>query len=152
MVRCTHNLKTRTMAREKSFTFIPAAQLNPIRVSKPKFTATVDGRYGYIRFSSDYVREHNMSGKPLKFYADKSKKAVGWRVIDNGGLSELSGCKMVYLEKKNKAGKMVPVLSVGIGSILNTIGVKGKIFKKVNIEHYKESGLLSNEYDYVELS
>lgn len=135
------------------FTFIDATQLKPIRVVQPKFTATIDGKYGFIRFSADYVRQHNMSGKPIKFYADKSKKALGWRVIREGNLAEMRGARMVYLEKKNKAGKMVPVLSVGIGSILDTLGVRGKVFKKKEIGHYKDPGMLdTNEYDYVQLT
>lgn len=139
------------MSREASFTFIPESQLTSTRVGKDH-TVSINGKYGYFRLSNDYIRDNNLAGKYIKLYADKQKKAIGWKVMKETSLAALKDYRKITLYEKNIKGTICHSSSIGIGSIIKALGVKDKVYKKLPIHTYKEQGLLTEEYHYVQLT
>ena len=138
------------MSREATFTFIPESSLTFKKVGSPtnSSNATVSLKYGTLQFSKGYVRSNNLKNKFITLYGDASKKAIAWKIFDDGDLSTLSYARQV---KVNKNECHQPI---SVKKILNTFSLKekDKSFKRLTVKKYKEGGYLhKGEYHYIEL-
>jgi hypothetical protein len=139
------------MSREAKFNFEEEKKLSDISslIKQHSHTATVNGKHGYIRFSLEYVRDANLDNSYIKFYADKSKKAIAWKVLHEKNL-KLCGYRHVAIYT-TKTGKYVTKhCQITISKLLQLIGAKEQSYQHLAIQKYKP-GPLDDELHYVEL-
>ena len=140
------------MAREAKFNFEEERRLvDTSRVKRlMRHTATINGKHGYIRFSLDYIRDSSLNNTFIKFYADTGKKAIAWKILREKNLEDLNGYRHLVV-RKQKIGKYeTQTCQLGVGKLLETIGVKEQSYPHLTIKKYKP-GFLDEELHYIEL-
>lgn len=107
-------------------------------------------KFGHqLYFSKEVIWLNDLKGKRLKFYADKEKKAIAWRVMDG---------EVSTLDSLNKAREVKPWSSgswaVGITKLLNHIGAKIEEGRSgIPVERYTTTEMgVGMKYDYIKLT
>lgn len=129
------------------FNFIPVYNLE-VEEEKGN-TVSISVKFGIISFSKNYIRNKKLDGKYVRFYVDKDKKTLGWRVVnEQGNLDVLKGLKRIV-----PTGKDV-IYRLSIKSILNKMGITdtSKSYTKLEVQEYIHNGGHLDgviKYDYV---
>lgn len=145
------------MSRAPTFAFIPEEQLvekHKIR-TLDKYVVTISPKYGTISFSMDYIRDHSLNGKFIKFVADPTKNVIGWRALKEGSLPSLRGYRQVKVKEYTVGNSITRTCKLGIGELLEALKVHKdkKTLKALPIKNYKSQELLvDGGVDYVDLS
>lgn len=127
--------------RPPKFNFVPESQLKEGKQDK-FFTASIITN-GQLCFNSDYTDVYELTDKFAEFYADKEKRSIAWRVIE----------EQTQLETLNSSRQLKPnqkgVIKISLVNLLHLFGwEKGTSYLKLPVEIYKTGGL---EYHYVTL-
>lgn len=134
------------MAIENKFTFIPAHQciVKEKITRRLKHSVTINAHSRYALFSLSYIVDNDLAGKYIKFYLDKSKKAVAWKVFNRE--SSLGSLETYKLLKKDGTG----CYTVSIGKALDSLKLSNKSYKKLHISEYTPAdAVYEKPFDYV---
>jgi hypothetical protein len=139
------------MSREASFTFVPEKLLTSKKVGadSDRMSATVNTKYGTLQFSKGYVEFYNLKNKFITLYGDSAKKAIAWKIFEDGSLNSLSHVRRITMSKATNVPQ-----PISVKKILDALLVKKEdsTLRKLPIKKYKEASLLENgEYHYVVL-
>jgi hypothetical protein len=126
---------------EMKFCFEPYRRTSKEEI---KNTATVSSKFGRLSFPKLTIEHLGLGGKFIRIYFDSQKKAIGWKVFDEGKLKDLEGFKKVTLKKTGCA-------VFDIVGIIKNFKLKQDSYKHLEIKKYNEGGLLGNEYYYVKI-
>lgn len=140
------------MAREATFCFQPEAFIQPkAEKRKVEHYASISGKNHTIRFAPAYIRHKGLDGKFVKLHFDKSKKAIGWKIMEEHDLQGMAGYRRLKLNTSvTKEGYESLSCTLAIKSILEELGIKESAkFNRLEIKHYQENGHLGSKYDYV---
>lgn len=126
--------------RHSTFAFEPfrKSQVKNKKIEEKKQYFTVSVKHGYIVFPKGYVRDNGLDGKLVKWYFDKSKRALAWTVMDSeNSLSELREYSMVKALPSNGTYQMQ------IRRLLNLFEFKDEniSFKKLEVQKYISTDL-----------
>jgi len=138
--------------RDSKFNFQEERRL--VDTSKMKslmrHTVSVNGKYSTIRFSIDYIKDNNLDNTFIKFYADPAKKAIAWKILHEVNPADLSGYRKLkmYVSTSGKYSQIT--YQLGIGKLLEALGVSDKVYPHVVINKYKPQ-YLEDELHYIEL-
>lgn len=141
------------MAREAKFNFEEESTL--VETSRLKsllaHSVSISGKHGSIRFSKDYIRDHNLDRAFIKLYADKSKKAIAWKILREKSLGDLRGYRQLKVYT-SKAGKyQTQHCTLTISKLLDVLEVKPEDkFAHIPIKKYAPD-YLQDELHYIEL-
>ena len=131
------------MSREEKFSFIPENQIHPIN-SGYSYTITLM-KNGSLYFPKEVLHIYDLEGRFIKFYADKEKKSIGWKLFDKE--TELEGLKKIRKIKKNSLGSYTPMIK----KLLDYIGYEVKsTVSKIEVKTYKSS-YFEGEIFYIQL-
>lgn len=125
------------------FSFVPERQLN--NETSGSYNVSIR-KNGILYFPSPVVRIYDLDGKYFRFFADISKKTIGWSIIEGkASLDDLVDTRKMVTHEKSGAGLF------GIGKILKNLGIpKGTTFDKLEVKCYK-SPLHSHDVWYITL-
>lgn len=144
------------MSRAPSFAFIPEDQLvdNHRLKTLDRHTVTISRKYGTITFSMDYVTDHSLNGKFIKFMADPSKNVIGWKILKENNLPSLNGYRQVRVNESIVKNTISKTCKLGVGRLLDALKIKddASTMRNLKIKTYKAQGFLDEDIDYVELS
>jgi len=82
--------------RPPTFTFEPYKAIHAQRKEARKRGFSINVKYGYITFPKAYVRDNNLDGKCIKWFLDRTKRALGWKILEKEhSLQALEDYKLV---------------------------------------------------------
>lgn len=142
------------MPRESKFRFESEQLLTnqALRAKHDKHTASVNTKYGQIRFSNSYIRDNSLDNVFIKFHADVSKRAIGWSILHEKCLPGMKGYRQLVKNIANVEGYETVSYSLCIKKLLGAIHVTdSKTYKHLPIKKYISGGLLDEDIHYVEL-
>lgn len=128
--------------RPPKFNFIPERQLiESYKKKDPFFTCSIYSN-GQLVFNDDYTEVYSLDSKFIRFYIDKDKRTLSWKILKDTTLEELNlDAKQLHKTKK--------VVKVFVSKTLQLLGwEKGESYKKLPIKNYILDG---DEINYVEL-
>lgn len=143
------------MAREASFSFIPAALLG--NNTKVGLTVSIGLKTHFLTFSLKATGVEDLVGRYVKFYIDTQKNTLAWKLFDKENSLQALGDYHLIKEEilKNKGqvhGRQIRVyLPANIFHVLK-FNPDSKKHLKLDVKTYKSQGLLeveNNEYHYV---
>jgi hypothetical protein len=108
-------------------------------------SVTISAKWGRLQFPKSTVHNLGLEGKYIRIYGDIAKKAVAWKVFQEGNISQLRGLRRISVKQNGSA-------TIDIKGLLKHMKLKHDSYKGLEIHKYKESGLLeSDHYNYVRL-
>lgn len=113
------------------------------RAVKDKFFASVDIKRGILRIPKSTSSTALLQGKFIKFYYEPTKKIIGWKLRTDVRQEEMKDWRLIQ-----KLTPKVQIYCFGVKGILEQF--VPKITHNCNhleIEHYKDYGLLSDRED-----
>lgn len=133
--------------RQSKFNFVPLHQEVP---KEQVARVTVETKYGKVRFLKDKMfpeLQEKVINKFIRFYIDKEKKTLAWRLFEEGTLDDLKMYKKITTTT-NAAGTLVITSDINIKRLFP----EGKTYKNLEVKEYKAQRLLeSNTFYYVTL-
>lgn len=138
------------MSREAAFNFIPVSQLG-INTHKG-LLVHLDKKNRFLTFSSKCIEAKDLIGHYLKFFVDKQKNVLGWRILEvEKGFEPLGDyfpIKEVSSTKYTQIKVYVP--KVVIDSLKFKDGTK---YSNLGVKTYQPGGLLKEqEYYYININ
>lgn len=120
------------------FNFVPERQLfKPVYNHSAAFVKIYPA--GTLVFNPEIIRLYEMKDKFIKLFADKSKRAIGWQLVEGNTVME----DLTHQIKLNKSGIAV----VGIRKVLESVGAPktGISYPRMEVKTYKgplDSGVI----------
>ena len=134
------------MARENKFTFEPLRHIMDITMPKP-LVISLNMKTGTMRFlkkskDCDPMKAENLIGKLVRFYADKEKKVISFRVIGSGeGFEELIDVKKV-IKSPIRSGYVIQTCDTTLKKVFPEY--VNKSYKNIPLLEYKDNSTLAN--------
>ncbi len=137
------------MAREATFTFIPAHQVDRIHEGG-EWTVTIMTKPAKaMSFPSKHPETISLIGKYLNFYVDQSKNTIAWKVFAKGDLADLTNAMPVRQHEFKTGNSISSSVKVSITKALNALKFEeGKSYKKLIVKKYRPQGMLNDGKDY----
>ena len=143
------------MAREALFKFEEERRLvktnREEHCASRRHVASVNAKHGYINFAVDYANDKKLDGTYLKFYADVSKKTIGWKILREKGLEGMKGYRKVTVRERKTGEYTTTMCQLHISALLGVLNLGEKSFKRLPIKTYTSPGILSEPLDYIAL-
>jgi len=148
------------MAREAQFNFIPETQLVTIEKQKRKedHTVTVNAKFGHISFSPSYIRDKNLNGVYIKFYADQQKKALAWKILREQNLEKLAGYRKLnlveverkYLKKDGQGSSKMSICKLTLKRLIDSLRLDlNKKYRSLEIKEYNLNPTMGESFHYI---
>lgn len=120
--------------RDTTFNFESVKKVNAKRKDLQSHGFSVSLRHKYIYFPLSYVEDNNLEGKMIKWFVDRDKKALGWKILSEQKelLCDLAG----YISIKRHKNRFL----FSIGRILSLLNLKDttSTFKNLKVNSHTD--------------
>lgn len=133
----------------RTFHFISEDVLRNKRVEKSDIVATIDVKYGAIKFSPDAFKQLSLEVNRLKFYVDTGSRVIGFKLKNHfDSFESMKSWRLITLKNSVAKTTIFPLIKElqKQGTLLNSYkGIKIKKWKD------KNSVLDGEDYYYLDL-
>lgn len=134
--------------RPPKFNFIPAHHAAPKKHEISSRVVTVNTKQASLFFSTLDPEAVLMVGKYLKFFVDKEKNTLAWKVFEKGELDDLKSAKIVEERIDEVTGKR-RLIRVNISVPLKSLKYEpNQTFKKLKLNLYNSQEFLDDKKSY----